>query len=220
MSTDERAELSPGARLLKRVDDNYHKLERLFNLSAAIVILALMLLAVVQVLGRKIFNFPVRGYVDWVEFFMAVFCFLGIAYCQRLGGHVRMELLIGRFEGRVRWLLEIIGTLIAMFTIAVLAWYAYAHFLRAWEIGDSSMDIELPISPGKLVVVIAFISLMIRFVIQLIGFIRLYIHPQAEPIGIPMIPTVEEIAQHEIDVGLAGEEEKGVVARRAEAEAD
>lgn len=211
MSTDDTAALSPGARTLLRVDLAYHKLERLFNLTAGIVILALMLLAVVQILGRKIFNFPVRGYVDWVEFFMAVFCFLGIAYCQRLGGHVRMELLLGRFVGRTRWVLEIVGTLVSIFTISVLAWYAYQHFLRAYEIGDSSMDIGLPIAPGKLVVVIAFISLLARLAIQLVGFIRLAIYPEAEPIGIPQIPSVEEIAQHEIDVGLAGEEEKVVV---------
>jgi TRAP-type mannitol/chloroaromatic compound transport system permease small subunit len=220
MSIDDTADLSPGARTLLRVDLAYHKLERLLNFTAGIVILALMLLAVVQVLGRKLFNYPVRGYVDWVEYFMAVFCFLGIAYCQRLGGHVRMELLLGRFEGRTRWILEIVGTLIAIFTITVLAWYAYEHFLRAYEIGDSSMDIGLPVAPGKLVVVIAFISLLLRFAIQLVGFVRLAVHPDAQPIGIPQIPSVEEIAQHEIDVGLAGEEEKVVIVPSAKAEAD
>ena len=220
MSIDDTADLSPGARTLLRVDQAYHRLERLFNFSAALIIMMLMLLAVVQVLGRKVFNFPVRGYVDWVEFFMAVFAFIGIAYCQRLGGHIRMELVIGRFFGRARWIVEIVGTLISIFTISVLTWYAYDHFLRAYEFGDSSMDIELPITPGKLIVVIAFVSLLIRFAIQLVGFVRLAIHPDAEPIGIPMIPTVEEIAQHEIDVGLAGEDEKVVVGQGAKARAE
>jgi hypothetical protein len=32
--------------------------------------------------------------------------------------------------------------------------------------------------------------------------------PDAVPIGIPLIETVDEQAQHEIDAGLAGEEEK------------
>lgn len=222
MSIDEGTEVSPRAGLLHRLDQTAFKLERLFNFTSGMVILALMLLAVVQVLGRKVFNYPVRGYVDWVEFSMAIFAFLGIAYCQRLGGHIRMELVIGQFMGRTRWILETLSTLIALFIISVLMWFAYEHFLRAWQIGDSTMDIELPIWPGKLIVVIAFISLIARLLIQLVGFIRLVLYPEAEPIGIPEIPTVESQAQHEIDVGLAGEKERVVVGPRdrARAEAD
>ena len=122
-----------------------------------------------------------------------------------------MELVIGRFFGRTRWVLETLSTLIAIFIITVLSWYAYEHFLRAWLIGDSSMDIELPIWPGKIIVVIAFVSLIGRLVIQLVGFLRLVVYPDAVPIAIPMIATVDEVAQHEIDVGLAGEEEKVVI---------
>lgn len=211
MSLDDRTEFSPGEQWLLRADRGAFQLEKLFNITSGFVIMALMMLAVMQVFGRKIFNLPVPGYVDWVESAMAVFAFLGIAYCQRLGGHVRMELLIGRFDGRTRWVLETIGTLIAIFIITVLCWYAYEHFLRAWLIGDSSMDIELPIWPGKIIVVIAFISLIGRLVLQLVGFLRLVAYPDAVPIAIPMIATVDEVAQHEIDVGLAGEEEKVVI---------
>ncbi len=200
--------LSVGARVLAAVDDVAFRFERAFNLTSAFLILFLMLLAVVQVVGRKVFNIPIRGYVDWVEFAMAVFAFLSIAYTQKLGGHVRMEFFIGRFKGRLLWILETIGTIIALFVILVLMWYAYTHFLRAWNIGDSSIDIELPIWPGKLLVAFAFLSLNVRLIIQMFGFIRLSIYPNAVPIGVPIIETVEEIAQHEIDAGLAGEEEK------------
>ena len=95
-----------------------------------------------------------------------------------------------------------------MWIIAVLCWYGWEHFVRAWVIGDSSIDIEIPIWPGKLIVVIAFISLELRLLVQLFGFLRLVAHPDAEPIGVPIIETVDEQAQKEIDAGLAGEEEK------------
>lgn len=220
MSIHDGTTRSPGSSLLLRADRAAFRLEKLFNFTSGMVILVLMLLAVVQVLGRKVFNFPVRGYVDWVEFAMAIFAFLGIAYCQRLGGHIRMELVIGKLAGRSRWFFEIISTLVGLFIISVLMWYAYEHFLRAWQIGDSSMDIELPIWPGKLIVVIAFISLIARLLVQLAGFVRLFMYPDAEPIGIPMVPTVDEQAQHEIDIALAGEKEKVTVGSRAGAEAD
>ncbi len=54
----------------------------------------------------------------------------------------------------------------------------------------------------------AFSLLIIRLVIQLFGFIRLFMDPNAEPIGVPKLETVDDQAQAEIDAGLAGEQEK------------
>ena len=219
MAMQETAGLSPGDRLLSTVDRLYFKFESAFNFVAAIVIMGLMFLGVAQVIGRKVFNFPVRGYVDLVEFAMVVFAFLAISYSQKLGGHVRMEFIISKFHGRALWFLEIVATLVAMFIITVLMVYSWQHFDRAWSIGDSSMDIEIPIWPSKLMVPFAFAMLMVRFVIQLIGYARMWMYPDARPLAIPMIETVDEQAQHEIDAGLAGEDEKVViVGQKAEAD--
>ena len=49
---------------------------------------------VVHVLGRKFFNMPILGYIDIVEIMMAFMVFLAIAYTERLGGHIRMELFV------------------------------------------------------------------------------------------------------------------------------
>ena len=205
---DSTSELSPGARMLKGVDEAFFQVEKFLNLIAALVILAIMFIGTYQVFGRKLLNAPVPGYVDWIEMIMTVFAFVAISYTQRLGGHVRMEIILGRMKGRLLYFFEIFGTVCAIFIVAVLGYYGYEHFLRAFEIGDSTIDIELPIWPSKLLVPFAFGILIIRLFIQLIGFIRLFLHPDAEPIGVPKIETVDEQAQHEIDAGLAGEEEK------------
>lgn len=205
---DSTQELSPGARMLKGVDEAFFQFEKLLNFLAALVILGIMITGTYQVIGRKLFSAPVPGYVDWIEMLMTVFAFGSIAYTQRLGGHVRMEIILTQLKGRVLYFLEVVGTIVTIFIVAVLAYYAYTHFERAWEIGDSTIDMELPIWPSKLLVPFAFGVLLIRLVIQLIGFIRLFLYPDAEPVGVPKIETVDEQAQQEIDAGLAGEKEK------------
>ncbi len=210
-------ELSPGARMLKRVDEGFHQFEKFLALIASLVIMAVMLIGVFQVVGRKLLSFPVPGYVDVIEMVMTVFAFIAIAYTQRLGGHVRMEIILGRFKGRLLYFCEIIGTAVAIVIVAILMYFGYEHFLRAWEIGDSTIDIELPIWPSKLLVPFAFALLLVRLTIQLIGFIRLFLAPESEEIGVPHIETVDEQAQHEIDAGLAGEDEKVDLLHRDEA---
>ena len=168
------------------------------------------MLGVVQVIGRSFFNQPVRGYVDIVEIAITVFAFLAIAYCQRLAGHVRMEIIIGRFKGRALWITEVFGTCIALAIVVILMYYGWEHFLRAWNFGDSSIDVEIILWPSKLMVPTAFAMLSFRLILQLIGFLRLCVYPNAVHIAIPELETVEKVAEEEIKAGLAGDTE-GVV---------
>ncbi len=209
MALDIPEGLSPSARSFAVFDAAYFKLESFFNIISGLAIFGVMMLGVVQVVGRSAFNFPVRGYVDIVEVAITIFAFFGLAYCQKLNGHVRMEIIIGRFKGRALWVFEIFGTLIALYVVWVLMIYGWDHFMRAWSIGDSTLDIEIPLWPSKLIVPFAFAMLFIRFALQLIGFLRLMAYPDSkDQIAIPRIETVDEQAQHEIDAGLAGEDEK------------
>ena len=187
------------ARTLSALDVRLGRIETLFNLIAAISIFTLMLLGMVQVLGRTVFNMPVAGYIDLVELSMALFAFLGIAYCQRAGGHIRMDLFVKMAKGRVHWSMEIFATLVALFIIAVLIWYGFNHFLRAYQIGDSTIDAELPVWPSKLVVPVAFSLLWLRLLLQLVGFVRLWRQPDAEPVAVPKVLTEEELAAREIE---------------------
>lgn len=165
-----------------------------------------MILGVIQVVGRSVFNQPVLAYVDIIEIMMAALAFLGISYAQKLGAHVRMEIVMKQFKGRTLWIAEVIGTLVTMGIIAMLMIYGYDHFLRAYEIGDSTIDGDYPLWPSKLIVPLAFGLLMCRLTVNLAGFIRLVARPDAEPIGIPVMETVDDQAEYEIRTSGLGEE--------------
>ena len=65
---------------------------------------------------------------------MAVFAFLGIAFCQRVGGHIRMGLLLGKLSGRNLWLVEFFGVFLIWVVISILVIGSWLHFQRAWDI--------------------------------------------------------------------------------------
>ncbi|MEW8206549.1 MAG: TRAP transporter small permease, partial [Candidatus Thiodiazotropha taylori] len=93
---------------LSLADRLFFKLESLLNLIGGITIFLLVMLATINVLGRWLFSMPIDGYVDWVEQAMAFIAFLGIAYTKRLGGHIRMDILIGQLHGRLLWFAELV----------------------------------------------------------------------------------------------------------------
>ena len=179
-------------RLVARVEDA-------FNIVAASVIFILMFFMVAEVIGRKIFNSPIPGAIDWIEVSMATFAFMGAAYCQRMGGHIRMELVVSNLKGRVLWCVEALATAVAVFYIAVVVHKSFLHFLRAYEIGDSTIDTQLPVWPSKLIVPVALSLLLVRLLIQLVGYFRLIAHPTATPVAVPIIKGVAEHAREEIE---------------------
>ena len=196
---------SSRASRLSGIDRFFTRIEDGMNLFAAGAIFLLMILAAIQVVGRKVFNMPIPGYIDFAEQSIAIFAFLGAAYCQRLGGHVRMELILDKFRGRLLWLLELITATAAFVIIAILAKYSFDHFLRAWQIGDSTIDINLPVWPSKLLVSIALTFLAIRLLIQVVGFLRLLKDPSKDPVAVPLIEDIQAQARQEIESGRAVE---------------
>ena len=183
---------------LGRVDRLLGILENGLNLLAGTLIFALMLLGVAQIVLRTMFDAPIFGYIDIVEVSMVGFAVLSIAFVQRVGGHVRMELVIGRLRGRWLWGAEAVSTALAAFIVGVLIPYSWRHFGRAFDFGDSTIDIELATWPAKLVVPVALGVLLVRLLVQLAGYIRLVARPDLKPIGVPTIKDVAAQAQDEI----------------------
>lgn len=191
--------------LLSRIDRSFLKVEASMNLASGVVIFALVVLAVTNVLGRKLFNIPVPGYVDWTEQFMAFFAFLGLAYCQREGGHIRMDILVGQLHRRPLWIAEFLSTLFMLLLTTALIYGTYHHFLRSFDFAspmwsrDSSIDIALPLWPAKLVVTLAMVTLWIRLAIQLWGFARAARTNAERPVAVPLVQNAATQAMNEAD---------------------
>jgi C4-dicarboxylate transporter, DctQ subunit len=189
----------PVDSVLYKIDQAYHGLERALNYLAAIFLFSLMLLACSEVVARKIFNSPIHGQADLVEIAIPTMGFFGLAYCQRMAGHVRMEIVVQSLKGRAHWLFEFVSNFATMIICALMIYGSYNHFLRAYELGDSTMDVELPVWPPKLIIVFGFCILFGRLIISFFGFLRMLQNPNQEAYAVPRSLMTEEIAAAEAE---------------------
>lgn len=183
---------------LAKLDALVSRVENAFNLVAGCLIFALMAFGVLQIVMRTVFNAPIWGFIDIVELSMVGFAVLAIAFVQRVGGHVRMELVMQKLRGRILWFFEALGCAAAIFIVAVLIPYSYAHFARAFQFGDSTIDLEFATWPAKLVVPVALALLLVRLLIQFVGYVRLFIDPTLPHVAVPTVKRPEELAAEEI----------------------
>ena len=173
--------------LLSRLDIILLKLERFCALISGLTIFSLMFLAVYSVSGRKFFNAPLAGYVDYIEAALPVIAIMGVSYVQRDGSHIRMDIFVSLLKGRALWLFELISILLILLLILYLTWGAWLHFDRSFDCSrpfcsrDSSIDIGLPTWPSKLVVPFAFTVLSFRLILQAVGYSRALIFDLKKP---------------------------------------
>ncbi|QFT79136.1 Tripartite ATP-independent periplasmic transporter, DctQ component [Roseovarius sp. THAF27] len=191
--------------LLSRLDRALLPVERFMALLSGIAAFSLMFLAAYSVGGRKFFDAPLAGYVDYIEVLMPLIAIMGISYVQREGGHIRMDILIGNLHGRLLWLLEFITVLLVLVLMIALVWGAWAHFDRSFDCArplcsrDSTIDIGLPVWPAKLVVPVAFGVLVLRLILQAVGYARAFALGLERPVAVPLTLSVAEQAALEAE---------------------
>ena len=191
--------------LLSRLDIILLKLERFCALIRGLTIFSLMFLAVYSVSGRKFFNAPLAGYVDYIEAALPVIAIMGVSYVQRDGSHIRMDIFVSLLKGRALWLFELISILLILLLILYLTWGAWLHFDRSFDCSrplcsrDSSIDIGLPTWPSKLVVPFAFTVLSFRLILQAVGYSRALIFDLKKPPAVPLPISSSEQAKIETE---------------------
>lgn len=210
---------APGAPAIARADWRLSRLEDALNLLAAVAIFGVMVFGVAQILSRTLSSWlhalvpaippvAIHGYIDYVQYIAVLYAVLGIAYCQRLGGHIRMEIVAANLRGRALWLLEGFAVLLAIVATALVLAGTWDNFVNAWSKGDSSMDIKLQLWPSKLVVPLVLAVLLARQLVQLWACLRLVADPQQLEIAVPRPETPEQAARREAEEAI-GKVERG-----------
>jgi TRAP-type C4-dicarboxylate transport system permease small subunit len=196
--------------LLSRLDRALLPVERFAALLSGLAIFSLMFLAMWSVTGRKFFSAPLMGYIDYIEALMPIIAIMGISYVQRDGTHIRMDMLVSALKGRMLWLFELLSVLAILVLIVLLTWGAWEHFGRSFDCArplcsrDSSIDVGLPTWPSKLVVPVAFAVLVLRLILQAVGYARALVLGLEAPVAVPLNLTVAEQARLEAEA-LSGD---------------
>lgn len=164
-------------RVIQMADKLLGHIEKTAALIAGLLILALMTLVCAEVLGRGLFNHPVRGSIDIIEQIMVALVTMGIAYTQSHFGNVRMTLISDRFGGRKKWMSEVFALGIAVFVVVVLTKGSWLNLMRSWNNGGDTPEIGIPLWPGIAIVTAALGLLALRLALQLLEAIRLCAQP-------------------------------------------
>lgn len=119
---------------------------------AGIALLSMMLVVVLDVSLKYLFNQPVPGTLEMVSYwFMAACAFLPLAHVQKREGHIAMTLATDWLPERPLRLLTGVILLIGAAYMALFAWSSAQEAIGMTSVGESTSAIyfEILIWPGR-----------------------------------------------------------------------
>ena len=165
---------------------------------AGLFLVAIFGLMMALSLGREI-NLNIPAGDDFAAWCMAALAFLSLAYTFKSGEIIRIGLIIDRFEGRTRRVIEVTCLLLGSALVGFFAWQAVRMNYESWRFNDISQGVvavpmwfpQLGYSVG---LVILFIAFMDELVHVLTGHAPRYEKPKPK--------TVEEVIERAIESGI------------------
>ncbi len=142
------------------------RLVRLIALLGGVVLLGLMLLTVVDVGLRYVFNAPIFGAQDVAKLGLLIVVACSFAYGGRVGAHVAVDLLgFVAPQGLLRWT-DLLVRCGAAVMLTIVAWQSYLNGLGAAEYGEASTLLAIPFLPFYFIIAIGLLLYVVVLVVE------------------------------------------------------
>lgn len=129
---------------------------RALLVTAAILAFLLCFLVVADVIGRVVFNSPVKGTPEIVSSSIVVICFLQAGYAIRSGGMLSVDALVNKLPPGGRSWVAALGALLGAAFFAFVCWGSIEGATHAWVSNEFEGEgaLRVPVWPARFVIVL------------------------------------------------------------------
>jgi len=140
---------------------------------ASIGILLGVLVGTADVVGTDVFLSPVHGATESTAELVVAIVFLSLAYVQRRGGHIRVELLYTHLRPRARATLDALAAVAALVFFGLIFWQGYQAAMFSWQIKERTLSVvRIPIYPAKFSILVGVAVMSAQLLIDLVESLR------------------------------------------------
>ena len=145
---------------------------------AALLTFSLSFLVVADVVGRVVFNSPVKGTPEIVSMSIVIICFLLAGYSVQSGGMLQADILVGLFGRRGPLISALLSGVLGAAFFGLIVWGSYEPALHAWSSGEFEGEgaLRVPVWPARFVVMFGSLLVTIIYLGQaataVVGLVR------------------------------------------------
>jgi len=141
------------------------------------LVLAATLISAANALARYGFNLSSNAWLEIQWYLFGAIVLLAAGYTLKHNGHVRIDVIYGRFAARTRAWIDLLGSLLFLLPLCgLMVWLSWPGFVESLERGETSPDAGgLLRWPVRLLIPLGFALLGLQGIaeaIKRIGFLR------------------------------------------------
>lgn len=130
-----------------------------------------VLVIVLEIVRRYIFNRPAAYTVELVETGLSIIVFLAIAVCTVERGHINIDIFLKRFPRRAQAAINSFFYLLCTGLFGLIAWRCVVYAVQLQDMGQISMMLKMPYYPFVLVIALGTLLTCLVFLSQFIHFV-------------------------------------------------
>jgi len=169
-------------RLLHAAGRRVGQLEASLVNGAALIMVAVMLVVVLDVAFRYLLNSPIRWVYPLISRYLMIYMiFLAFADALRRGNHIAVDFVVCGLRVRTRSILELTGYVPALVVFVLIVWQSVQLILQQYRDGDRVMDsLGWPTWIATLAVAIGLGVLTLRILLKIAALIVRIGNPAAD----------------------------------------
>ena len=155
---------------------------------AATLAFLICFLVCADVIGRVVFNSPVKGTPEIVSFSIVVICFLQAPFAIRSGGMIYVDAVTTRLPLWAQRVLELAGYLLGAAFFAIVCWDSLDPALHAWNSNEFEGEgaLRVPVWPARFVIILGTFLAAFNYLLLCLERVRA---PLNEPARGPSSPN-------------------------------
>jgi len=141
--------------MLERLETLNRRLATFGASLSALLIVALVVLIMVEIIGRSFFDYSTMLADEYSGYFYLAAIFLGLAYTFNEGGHIRISIVTGRLSRNAKRWADIIAGLMTLAILLFALYYSWNFMIESKEMEMLSEGVsETPLYLTQIPIVI------------------------------------------------------------------
>ncbi len=139
----------------------------------SLLIFPLLIIVIYEVFMRYVFNKPTIWGFEATTFLYGIHYMFGLAYTDRLGGHVRVDIFTSRLSKKVQAVIGLLTTAVIFLPVfTCMTIWSFTFALTSWQGQERSWTSWAPpIYPFKLLMALTFLFLLLQGIANLLHYI-------------------------------------------------
>jgi TRAP-type C4-dicarboxylate transport system permease small subunit len=156
--------------LLQRLNDH---VTRVLLVLAAVLAFLLCFLVVADVVGRVVFNSPVKGTTEIVSLSIVIICYLQAGFAIRSGGMLHVDMFVSKGSPRVQSAFAALAALAGLVFFAAICWGSFEGAAHAWTSNEFEGEgaLRVPVWPARFVLVLGTFIASVSYLLMLVQHI-------------------------------------------------